>query len=72
MYINNKAQDYYNPGKSGSVSLKSENGPKLAFFGEIHPAIVSNIDLKEKNVCGFEIFKVQFKFAKVLNWVCLV
>ena len=56
LYIKNKAQDYYNPGKSGSVSLKSENGPNLAFFGEIHPAILSNLDLKEKNVCGFEIF----------------
>ncbi len=56
LYIKNKAQDYYNPGKSGSVSLKSENGPNLAFFGEIHPAIISNLDLKEKNVCGFEIF----------------
>ena len=38
------------------MSLKSENGPNLAFFGEIHPAIISNLDLKEKNVCGFEIF----------------
>ena len=71
LYINNKAQDYYNPGKSGSISLKSENGPKLAFFGEIHPAIVSNIDLKEKNVCGFEIFlkiipepKKKYRLAK--------
>ncbi len=52
----NKTQDYYNPGRSGSVNLKSTNGPQLAFFGEIHPAIVNNIDLKEQNVCGFEIF----------------
>ncbi len=56
LYISNKTQDYYNPGRSGSVNLKSANGPQLAFFGEIHPAIVSNINLKEKNVCGFEIF----------------
>jgi len=56
LYISSKTQDYYNPGRSGSVNLKSENGPRLAFFGEIHPAIVSNVDLKEQNVCGFEIF----------------
>jgi len=56
LYISNKTQDYYNPGRSGSVNLKSANGPQLAFFGEMHPAIVSNIDLKEQNVCGFEIF----------------
>ena len=56
LYISNKTTDYYNPGRSGSVNLISSNGPQLALFGEIHPAIVSNIDLKEKNVCGFEIF----------------
>ncbi len=56
LHISSKTQDYYNPGRSGSVNLKSENGPRLAFFGEIHPAIVSNVDLKEQNVCGFEIF----------------
>ncbi len=71
LYISNKTQDYYNPGRSGSVNLKSANGPPLAFFGEIHPAIVSNIDLKEQNVCGFEIFlknisepKKKYRLAK--------
>ena len=56
LHISNQTQDYYNPVRSGSVNFKSENGPQLGFFGEIHPAIVSNIDLKEQNVCGFEIF----------------
>ena len=56
LHISNKSQNYYNPGRSGSVNLKSENGTILALFGEIHPAIVSTLDLKEKNVCGFEIF----------------
>ena len=71
LYISNKAQDYYNPVKSGSISLKSENGPKLAYFGEIHQAIVSNLDLKEKNIHGFEIFlknihepKKKYRLAK--------
>ena len=56
LFISNNTQDYYNPGRSGSVNLKSLNGPQLAFFGEIHPGIVSNLDFKEGNVCGFEIF----------------
>ena len=49
-FINNKTPDYYNPGRSGSIYLKSANGPQLAYFGEIHPSIVSNIDLKEQNI----------------------
>jgi len=56
LHISNKTQNHYNPGRSGSVNLKSENGPILAFFGELHPAIVSSLDLKEQNACGFEIF----------------
>ena len=56
LYISNNTQDFYNPGRSGSVNLKSSSGPQLASFGEIHPGIVSNLDLKEGNVCGFEIF----------------
>ena len=71
LHISNKTQNYYNPGRSGSVNLKSENGPILVFFGEMHPAIVSNLDLKEQNVCGFEIFlknipepKKKYRLAK--------
>ena len=56
LHISNKTQNHYNPGRSGSINLKSENGPILAFFGELHPAIVSSLDLKEQNACGFEIF----------------
>ncbi len=56
LYISNNTKDFYNPGRSGSVNLKSSNGPQLASFGEIHPGIVSNMNLKEENVCGFEIF----------------
>ena len=56
LYISNNSQDYYNPGRSGSVNFKSLNGAQLASFGEIHPGIVSNLDLKEENICGFEIF----------------
>ena len=56
LYISSNTQDFYNPGRSGSVNLKSSSGLQLASFGEIHPGIVSNLDLKERNVCGFEIF----------------
>tara|TARA_B100000029_G_scaffold516209_1_gene627673 strand:- start:12 stop:2414 length:2403 start_codon:yes stop_codon:yes gene_type:complete len=56
LFISNKSQDYYNPGRSGSIYFKSLNGPLLAFFGEVHPAIVSSLDFKEQNICGFEIF----------------
>ncbi len=70
LYISNKTQNYYNPGRSGSVNLKSANGPQLAFFGEMHPGIVSNIDLKEQNVCGFEIFLKKYTRAKKKTKTC--
>ena len=41
---------------SGSINLKSEQGPHLAYFGELHPAIIANLDFKEKNIFGLEIF----------------
>ena len=28
----------------------------VAYFGEIHPAIIKKLDFKEPNVYGFEIF----------------
>ena len=56
LYINNITKSCYHPGRSGSIKLKSENGPHLAYFGELHPSIVSNLDFKEKNIFGLEIF----------------
>ena len=71
IHVNNKTQDYYNPGRSGSINLNSENGALLASFGEIHPSIISSLDLKEQNVSGFEIFlknipkpKTKYRFSK--------
>ena len=46
----------YHPGRSGSITLKSDKGPNLAYFGELHPGIIKNLDFKEKNIFGFEIF----------------
>jgi phenylalanyl-tRNA synthetase beta chain len=46
------AAPWYHPGRSGTIAL----GPKvLAYFGELHPRIVSAFDLKGP-VAGFEIF----------------
>ena len=36
--------------------MKSEKGPLLACFGEIHPEIIKKLDLKDPNVYGLEIF----------------
>ena len=54
--VSNIAKNCYHPGRSGSINLKSEKGPHLAYFGELHPAIVTSLEFKEKNVFGLEIF----------------
>ena len=56
LFVNDNTKYSYHPGRSGSVTLKSEKGPHLAYFGEIHPAIIKNLDCKDKNIFGFEIF----------------
>ena len=56
LFVNDNSKHSYHPGRSGSITLKSEKGPHLAYFGEIHPAIVKNLDFKDKNILGFEIF----------------
>ena len=56
LFVSNNTKSCYHPGRSGSVNLKSEKGPHLAYFGELHPAIITNLDFKEKNIFGLEIF----------------
>ena len=56
LIISKDAKNHYHPGRSGSVCLKSDNKKTLAYFGEIHPAIITTLDFKEKNAFGFEIF----------------
>ena len=56
IFVSDNTKHSYHPGRSGSVTLKSEKGPHLAYFGEIHPAITKNLDFKDKNIFGFEIF----------------
>jgi len=56
LFVSSNTKNCYHPGRSGSVNLKSQKGPHLAYFGELHPAIITNLDFKEKNIFGFEIF----------------
>ena len=56
LFISDKTKQCYHPGRSGSINLKSEKGPHLAYFGEIHPAIIKKLDFKEPNIYGLEIF----------------
>jgi len=56
LYVSKKTKDCYHPGRSGSINLKSKEGPLIACFGEMHPEIITNLNFKEKNIYGFEIF----------------
>ena len=56
LFVSDNTRNCYHPGRSGSVLLKSEKGPLLAYFGEIHPAIIKKMDFKEQNIYGVEIF----------------
>jgi phenylalanyl-tRNA synthetase beta chain len=54
------APSYYHPGRSGALRL----GPTvLAYFGEIHPAILEAMDVTQQAV-GFEVFLSQLPAAK--------
>ena len=56
LFISDLTKSSYHPGRSGSINLKSDKGPHLAYFGELHPAIVKKLDFKDRNIFGFEIF----------------
>lgn len=50
--ISKDAPSYYHPGRSGALRLGKN---VLAWFGEIHPAILKDMDIKGP-VVGFEVF----------------
>ncbi len=50
--ISRDAPEYYHPGRSGTVRLGKN---VLAYFGEIHPAILDEMGIKT-SVSGFEVF----------------
>ncbi len=56
LFVSDLTKDSYHPGRSGSITLKTEKGPHLAYFGELHPGIIKKLDFKDKNIFGLEIF----------------
>ena len=63
-FIDNETPNYYHPGKSGRLFLNREKDYVAAYFGEIHPNILKNIDLKTESLVGFEIFLDNLKLPK--------
>ena len=47
----NESENYYHPGKSGSISLGNK---KIANFGELHPKILKKFDL-DQTLCALEL-----------------
>ncbi len=50
--ITTDAPSYYHPGRSGTIRLGKN---VLAYFGELHPAVLKALDIKS-NVVAFEVF----------------
>ena len=51
-----KTPQYYHPGKSGAIFPKNDQKNKIAYFGELHPSILKDLDIKTNSIHGFEIF----------------
>ena len=62
--IDNQTPNYYHPGKSGRLFLNEEKAYAAAYFGEIHPNILKEIDIKTETLVGFEIFLDNLKLPK--------
>ena len=62
--IDNQTPNYYHPGKSGRLFLNEEKAHAAAYFGEIHPNILKEIDIKTETLVGFEIFLDNLKLPK--------
>tara|TARA_B100000287_G_C20563522_1_gene753443 strand:- start:49 stop:1185 length:1137 start_codon:yes stop_codon:yes gene_type:complete len=63
-FIDNETPNYYHPGKSGRLFLNKEKERIAAYFGEIHPNVLKNIDVKTESLVGFEIFIDNLKLPK--------
>ncbi len=67
-FIDSDTPNYYHPGKSGRLFLNNRKDHFVAYFGEIHPTILKQIDMKTESLVGFEIFMDNLKLAeKTLN-----
>ena len=47
--------EYYHPGKSGNISFSNNLNDCFASFGELHPNIISKLDIKTNSLVGFEL-----------------
>jgi phenylalanyl-tRNA synthetase beta chain len=63
-FIDSETPDYYHPGKSGRLFLNKGKDQVISFFGEIHPNIIKEIDIKTESLVGFEIFIDNLKLPK--------
>jgi phenylalanyl-tRNA synthetase beta chain len=63
-FIDDETPNYYHPGKSGRLFLNQGKDQIAAYFGEIHPNIIKNIDIKTESLVGFEIFLDNLKLPK--------
>ena len=64
MLIDDKAPNYYHPGKSGRIFLNKDKDKVAAYFGEIHPNILKRLEIKTESLIGFEIFLDNLKKPK--------
>ncbi len=60
LQVSRDAPDYYHPGRSGTLRLGKF---VLAQFGDLHPAVLEDMDIKGP-VCGFEVFLEAIPDAK--------
>ncbi len=60
-FIKDKVPNYYHPGKSGAIFLNQKEDIPIAYFGEIHPNIIKNLDIKTESLIIFEIFLERIK-----------
>ena len=63
-FIDSDTPSYYHPGKSGRLFLNNRKDHIAAYFGEIHPNILKEIDMKTESLVGFEIFMDNLKLAE--------
>ncbi len=63
-FIDRETPNYYHPGKSGRLFLNSRKDQVAAYFGEIHPNILKEIDIKTESLVGFEIFLDNLRIPK--------
>ena len=63
-FVDDKTPNYYHPGKSGRVFLNKDKDKIAAYFGEIHPNVITKMNIKTESLVGFEIFVDNLKETK--------